>query len=76
VAFRRAFRDHHRYSPDELKQLAREAAADGAETLVTTGKDAMNLPHGAAEFAAPLKLLWLEIGIEIENEEEFLRSIL
>ncbi len=75
-AFRQAFGDHHRYRPEELRRLAGRAAEAGAEALVTTEKDAINLPEGAAALAAPLKLRWLKIGIEIENEEEFLKRIL
>ena len=76
VVFRRAFRDHHRYRPAELKQLAAQAADAGAEILATTEKDSMNLPRGAAAMVAPCALLALKIGIEIENEEEFLRRIM
>jgi 3-deoxy-D-manno-octulosonic-acid transferase len=75
-AFQQAFGDHHRYRPEELRRLADRAAAGGAEALVTTEKDAINLPEGAAALVAPLKLRWLRIGIEIENEEEFLKRIL
>lgn len=44
VAGRRSFRDHYRYRPADLLRLRREAAAAGAETFVTTEKDAINLP--------------------------------
>jgi len=76
VAFRWAFSDHHHYRPSELERLAKQAALCGAETLVTTEKDMMNLCDHAASIVAPCDLLWLKIGIEIENEEEFLKHIL
>ena len=76
VAFRRAFSDHHRYRPDELRRLAKDAAAGGAEVLVTTEKDAINLCEGVAALVAPHKLLWLKIGIEIDDEEGLLKRIL
>jgi 3-deoxy-D-manno-octulosonic-acid transferase len=76
VAFRWAFSDHHHYKPSELERLAKQAALCGAETLVTTEKDMMNLCGHASSIVAPCKLLWLKIGIEIENEEEFLQHIL
>jgi tetraacyldisaccharide 4'-kinase len=76
VAFRWAFGDHHRYRPVELRRLAEQATAAGAEALVTTEKDVMNLCDGAPALVAPHPLLWLKIGIEIEREEEFLRRIL
>jgi len=76
VAFRWPFGDHHPYRPHELQRLARQASAAGAEALVTTEKDIMNLCEGAAEILMPHKLYWLKIGVEIDGEEEFLRCIL
>ena len=73
AATRRAFPDHHRYQAAELKRLAAEATAD---ILVTTEKDAMNLPPDAGALVAPRKLYWLKIGIEIEREDELLKRIL
>jgi 3-deoxy-D-manno-octulosonic-acid transferase len=76
VAFHWAFGDHHSYRPEELKRLAEQAKATGAEALVTTEKDALNLCDGATSIVAPFKLYWLKIDIEIEREEELLRLIL
>jgi tetraacyldisaccharide 4'-kinase len=76
VAFRWAFSDHHHYRPAELERLAKQAAHCGAETLVTTEKDMINLCDHAPATVAPCSLLWLKIGIEIDNEEEFLQHIL
>jgi 3-deoxy-D-manno-octulosonic-acid transferase len=73
---RRAFSDHHHYRADELRRLAKEAAATGAEALVTTEKDAINLCEDSVTLVAPHRLLWLKIGIEIDSEEEFLSRIL
>jgi tetraacyldisaccharide-1-P 4'-kinase len=56
--------------------LAEQAVAAGAEVLVTTEKDALNLREDAPRLVAPMKLYWLKIGIEIEREEELLRLIL
>ncbi len=72
VVSRRAFPDHHRYSGADLREVVRE----GAEAVVTTEKDAMNLFPDAAEAVAPLRMYYLRIGIEIENEERLLRRIL
>jgi 3-deoxy-D-manno-octulosonic-acid transferase len=69
------FSDHHRYRPSELRHLAHQMSACGAEVLVTTQKDAINLSEGAADLVGPLPLYWLEIGIRIEREGEFLRAI-
>ncbi len=75
LVFHWAFGDHHSYSPIELQRLLAQAQSCGAEALVTTEKDALNLCDGATAIVAPLKLYWLKIGIEIEREEEFLRQI-
>ena len=71
----RAFGDHHRYSGRELRQFAAEARASGAEVLVTTGKDFMNLPADWKEAIGPLRLAWLEIRVEVERDEELLRAV-
>jgi 3-deoxy-D-manno-octulosonic-acid transferase len=73
VVFRWAFGDHHRYRPIELKRFSRLALECGAEAIVTTEKDSMNLCDGAIGLVAPLRLYWLRIGVEIDNEEEFFR---
>jgi tetraacyldisaccharide 4'-kinase len=70
-----AFEDHHAYRPADIRRLAQQARAVGAEVLVTTEKDSMNLREGAAQLAAPVKICWLKIGVEIDREEEFLNRI-
>jgi tetraacyldisaccharide 4'-kinase len=77
IVFQWTFADHHRYRPHELRRLARQAEARGAEALITTEKDLMNLGvHRAAPaLIAPLPLYWLKIAVEIDNELELLRCI-
>ncbi len=75
VVFHWAFGDHHSYRPVELQRLLAQAQAAGAEVLVTTEKDALNLCGDACAIVSPLKLYWLKIGIEIEREEELMRQI-
>ena len=72
IVSREAFRDHHSYTREELERVAREAQAAGAEVLVTTEKDMMNLPEG---LRLPLAIECVRIGVEIENEAELLRMI-
>ena len=62
------FTDHHVYSASELQILAARAAAAGAEALVTTEKDAINLPP----ISCGLPVYYLEIGIEIDDVARFL----
>lgn len=76
VTFRWIFSDHHHYKPDELRRLARMAAECGADALVTTEKDVINFCEQATTIVAPMKILWLKIGIEIDREEEFLQQLL
>ncbi len=73
AAPRLVFLDHHRYTAGDLEEIGRQAMAAGAQALVTTEKDMMNLPAGAA---LPLKTYCLRIGIEIENEAELLQHLL
>lgn len=75
VKLRIAFADHHSYSVDDLTHLAKAAREVGAETLVTTEKDAMNLCANAEATIAPLKLCWLRIAVEIEGEDELLKRL-
>ncbi len=70
--WRRAFRDHHRYTAGELARMAAEARSAGAEALVTTEKDAANLCAGWREAAGTLPLLWMQIGIEVDQAEELI----
>ena len=76
LVFHWAFGDHHSYRPGELQRLLAQAQDCGAEALVTTEKDALNLCDGATAIVSPLKLYWLKIGIEIEREQELLQQIL
>jgi tetraacyldisaccharide 4'-kinase len=71
VVFRWAFEDHHTYRPIELQYLARQALLHGAQLLVTTEKDCMNIPGRLSVSIAPLTLAWLEIELEIQDSSAF-----
>ena len=75
VPFRWEFGDHHSYKPTELKRVLQQATARNAQAVVTTEKDAVNLPDHAEQMFDPLPLYWLRIGLEIEREEELLRLL-
>ena len=71
-ADRLEFGDHHAYTPREIRRIAQQGAAQGIELLLTTEKDAVNLCGESDLLLSPLKLLWLKIGVEIENEAALL----
>ncbi len=71
---RRQFPDHHRYRADELRRLAADARRAGAEAMLTTEKDLMNM-GAAAGVVAPLRLFWLRIGLEVEDAGSLLRAL-
>ncbi len=70
-----SFGDHHRYTPTDLRRLARHAREIGAKVLLTTAKDAVNLCSEFEGVAAPLEVYWLEIGIGIDRRDELLAQI-
>ncbi len=72
---RHGYGDHHRYTPAELRRLARHAREVGAEVLLTTAKDAVNLCPEFEAVASPLKVYWLEIGFGIDGREDLLARI-
>lgn len=72
IRWRWAFADHHRYKAVELRRLANHARRSHCGLLVTTQKDAVNLPGNAARLVAPARLLWLRIETEIAEREEFI----
>jgi tetraacyldisaccharide 4'-kinase len=71
------FGDHHRYRCTQVQRLAAQARMHGAPVLLTTEKDAMNLPERATEILldASMELYWLKIGIQVEREEALLELI-
>lgn len=71
VVWRRSFADHHVYSAQELERCAQQAAAAGAQALVTTEKDMMNI----ARPPAALPLVPIRLALEIENEAALLERL-
>jgi len=63
-----AFRDHHVYRGAELLDLETRARRAGAAGLLTTEKDAMNLPSGAAP---RLPIFACVIQLELRDREAF-----
>ena len=73
IVYKRAFRDHHRYLSSELLILQDAAIEHGAEALVTTAKDIMNIGKPPA---LKLPLYCLEIEMQINQEKELLALVL
>ena len=64
--------DHHSYSPAEVRRLAQLADELRATTLLTTEKDAINLCEGAGSVLGGMRLFWLRIDLQIDDEEGLL----
>ncbi len=66
------FDDHHRYRAREFRHLQHQFVECGADAMVTTEKDAVNLCDGAP---VALPVYYLKVSMAIEREEEFLDAI-
>jgi tetraacyldisaccharide 4'-kinase len=66
IAEKRAFSDHHKYSARELKKLQSRAEDVGAAALVTTEKDAENLPH--SNLRLPIWIAVIDFVFTAESE--------
>ena len=73
--FRWDFDDHHHYSKREVQTISKQASDRGARVVVTTEKDAMNLPTCVLEILAPAELYWLKIGARLNDEAGLLRQV-
>ena len=72
VAGQRFFRDHHRYTRDDLGRLAQEAMAAGAEALLCTEKDTYDLPAGVE---MPMRVFFCRIALQFNDEEGLWRTV-
>ncbi len=75
--FHWAFGDHHHYACAQVERLAAQAKMHGSNLLLTTEKDAMNLPESTAALLerAGVEVYWLKIGVHVENEDQLLELI-
>lgn len=69
AAFTCAFPDHHQYKQIDVDGLVREAKAHGAESLITTAKDAIKLRR--LDLSIPCYVL--EIEISIDEDDRFVQ---
>jgi hypothetical protein len=58
-----------------LRRLAQHSRESGAEFLLTTAKDAVNLCAEVETVAAPMRVYWLEIGVGIDRLDDLLGQI-
>ena len=73
IVLERSFRDHHAYTTQDVRSLARAAKQAGAQAILTTTKDAMKLGH-AESFGIPVFAVGIEL--EVESWEEMLACVL
>lgn len=71
LGYAEIFRDHHVYAQADIDRVVRASLAAGARAILTTAKDEVKLR--SLRFDLPCYAV--EIGIEIEEEEQF-RSLL
>jgi tetraacyldisaccharide 4'-kinase len=72
VVGRRFFRDHHRYTREDLQAVEREALAARAEGLICTEKDLFNLGNNRPE---SLDIRYCPISLEVPDSERLWRAI-
>ena len=66
LAGQRAFRDHHRYTPNDARQITQAAREADAVALLTTAKDAVKLRE--LQFDLPLYVLDITIAFDRDTE--------
>jgi tetraacyldisaccharide 4'-kinase len=66
------FPDHHRYTAQDLKTIAAEARATGADALICTEKDIFNLAGVALD---DVELYYCRIFLQIAGEAEFWKAL-
>lgn len=66
-----AFPDHHRYTAAQIRKIETSAQSSGAQSLITTAKDAVRLTESIPE----MRCLIAEIDLQISDEDRFRRLI-
>ncbi len=70
VAARRSFRDHHRYTPQDMEKLAKLGSEESCGEFITTEKDVVRLDADLLSqltSVAPLRVA--RLSLEIEDED-------
>lgn len=63
----KTFPDHHKYSENEIDEMIQAAEKQDCRFIITTEKDAVNLPSSAANFP---KILIVEISCVLTEKEK------
>jgi tetraacyldisaccharide 4'-kinase len=71
LVLQKSFPDHHIFSQEEIDSLIESAKNAGANSLITTAKDAVKL----RTLSFPIPCYVLEIEIAIENADELARML-
>jgi tetraacyldisaccharide 4'-kinase len=66
------FADHHRYRAWAIRRLEHHFTALGADAMITTEKDVVNM---SGDGPASLPVYYLKVSMAIEREEEFLETL-
>lgn len=74
LVHKQSFPDHHRYSVAELAAFLQQAAAQQAAAVLTTEKDAANLPSEILS-QSQLPIYAAQLQFKIDNEVEFKRFV-
>ncbi|EHM09642.1 tetraacyldisaccharide 4''-kinase [Thermanaerovibrio velox DSM 12556] len=67
-----SFRDHHRFSPEDMRRVEDEALKSGARCLVCTEKDILNFPS-SYRFRLPVSVPM--VSVEFQDRLGFLRAM-
>jgi tetraacyldisaccharide 4'-kinase len=67
VVAERAFRDHHKYSEADIRELQKIRESSGAAGFVTTEKDQINLGNFASELS-PMSVVKLDVSVDRPEE--------
>jgi tetraacyldisaccharide 4'-kinase len=66
------FPDHHRYTPEDIREIEAEARAAGASSLICTEKDRFNCPCDSVAMN-----LWVcAISLRIDREQDLWRTMM
>jgi tetraacyldisaccharide 4'-kinase len=76
IAWRRAFADHYRYDQAEVRAIIMAAQKTGAAAVLTTEKDAANLPPDFFNATPDLPMLAAQLEFQVSEPEALRRMLL